>query len=275
MFRGRHVQRAASAINYALSLHNLPALANLTLPKAVKSAARKTRRRPRRQAQVMERQEVAQILDKWGNAAEQWKRWVALLVGLSVCTLARWADAQFPVRGIILPDNDAAEICLPRRKNRQEGQTFWAAVPPSATVRLLRRMVRSLGFDFDPLTGAARAPRQAYLFPVLTHVKGSGRRGRAHWEVTPSTRPLNKKQYSVYLRLFRRALQDCCGMSPTESALFSLHSGRRTGDTLLRVGGKTQQERMSAGCWLDKDSEQLYNQFSLAERLKIYAATAI
>ena len=104
---------------------------------------------------------------------------------------------------------------------------------------------------------------------------GSGRRGRAHWEVTPSTQPLSKKQYGVYLRLFRRALQDCCGMSPTESALFSLHSARRTGDTLMRVAGKTQEERMSAGCWLDADSERLYNQYTLAEKLKLYAATAI
>ena len=87
--------------------------------------------------------------------------------------------------------------------------------------------------------------------------------------------PLGKAQYGVYLRLFRRVLQACCGMSPTEAALFSLHSGRRTGDTLMREAGLSQEARMSAGCWLDADSERLYNQYTLAERLELYAATAI
>ena len=43
----------------------------------------------------------------------------------------------------------------------------------------------------------------------------------------------------------------------------------------MRAAGRTQEERMSAGCWLDADSERLYNQYTLAEKLKLYAATAI
>ena len=83
------VHRAASAINYVLGLHDLPALANLTLPKAVKSAARKTRRRPRKQAKVIARREVQQIVNKWGTAREEWKRWVALLIAPAAWCLCR------------------------------------------------------------------------------------------------------------------------------------------------------------------------------------------
>ena len=166
-------------------------------------------------------------------------------------------------------------MCMPRRKNRQEGQVFWAALPPSLTVQLLRELVASLGCSFDPVTGAAAAPANSYLFPRLQHVPGSGRKGGAQWKVVPSQAPLDKTQYGVYLRLFRRALKECCAFTPREAALFSLHSGRRTGNTLNRRAGKSQEERMAAGCWLAQDSERLYNDYTLEERADLFSATAI
>ena len=270
------VTRAATAINYVLGLHDLPPLANLTLAKAVKSAARKTRRRPRKQAAIMEVSECADIVNKWGFKSEEpWKRWVALLIGLEVGTVARWADLNVPICGIILPRSGAGEMCMPRRKNRQEGQVFWAALPPSMTVQLLRELVASLGYSFDPVTGAAAAPADAFLFPRLQHVPGSGRKRGAQWKVVPSRAPLDKTQYGVYLRLFRRALKECCALTPRLAALFSLHSGRRTGNTLNRRAGKSQEERMAAGCWLNQDSERLYNDYTLEERAELFSATAI
>ena len=98
---------------------------------------------------------------------------------------------------------------------------------------------------------------------------------RASWRVVHTTAPLSKNQYSVYLRRYRHALRECCGFSAAEAALFSLHSGRRTGDTRMRQAGVSQDLRMAAGCWLDRDSEQLYNDMTDAEREALFANTVV
>ena len=55
-------------------------------------------------------------------------------------------------------------------------------------------------------------------------------------------------------------------MTRGEAALFSLHSGRRTGDTWMRKAKLDQEQRMMAGCWLNKDSEAMYNDMDDFER---------
>ena len=77
------------------------------------------------------------------------------------------------------------------------------------------------------------------------------------------------------MRRYREALRECCQFSKTETALFSLHSGRRTGDTLLRQAGVSQEMRMAAGCWLDRDSEAMHNDMTDAERGALFQNTAV
>jgi hypothetical protein len=269
------VHRVAQSVNFVLNLRGFAKLANLPLAKAVKRSADRQRKGPRKKASVMRRHEVAQIVTLWGARGQPlWKRWIALFVGLAVCTLARWADMRFPLCGLILPAEGAASVCMPRRKNRQTGETFWAAVPPSATCELLRDLVASKGFAINAC-GEVQAPEGAFLFPILKHVPSSGRSKRATWQVEHVNAPLSKNQYGVYLRRYRAALRACCSFSSTEAALFSLHSGRRTGDTLLRRSGVSQDLRMAAGCWLDRDSEALYNDMSDTEREALFAHTAV
>ena len=270
--------RAAGAINFVMGLHDLEPVANKALPKAVKHFADMTRKRPRKQAAVNTRLEIIQILEDYGsnsnNGLHEWRRWIALFVGLATCTLARWADVQFPVAGLFLPSAGDAQICMPKRKNRQTGNVFWASVPDSRTLTLLRELLVERGCVITD-QGEVLAPPGTYLFPALVHNRGSGRRGAASWSVVPQTGPLSKNQYRVYLKLYRRALRDCCGMSKTQAGLFSLHSGRRSGDTLLRRAGVPQDLRMAAGCWLDANSEQLYNELSARERIEVFGSCAL
>ena len=271
-------QRAAGAINYVMSLFDLEAVANKTLPAAVKSYANLTRKRPRRQAAVHTREEVVQILEGFGskdnNGVHEWRRWVALFVGLATCTLARWADAQFPLEGLFLPEGGTAQICMPRRKNRQVGNVFWASVPDSRTLALLKELLIERGCVIMP-SGEVVAPPGMFLFPRLVHRAGSGRRGEAIWDVVPQCCKLGRNQYRVYLKLYRRALRACCNMTKTQAGLFSMHSGRRTGNNLLRRAGVPQDVRMAAGCWLDADSEQLYTELSEKERLEVFGHAAV
>ena len=159
---------------------------------------------------------------------------------------------------------------MPKRKNRQTGEVFWASVPPSATCELLRDMLGSMGYSVTA-EGVVNAPSNAFLLPALVHKQSSGRRQRAFWDVKPMFAALDKNQYGVYLRRYRQALRECCYMSKDEANLFSLHSGRRSGDTWLRKAGVTVDMRMAAGCWLDRDSEALYNDMSDAEREALFA----
>ena len=114
-----------------------------TTPESVKSVMLKTRAKPKRKAKTLLEVEVMVILCVWGNVAQPpWKRWVALYIVLSVATLARYSDIKrVPMRGIILIDGGGAEVCMPRRKNRQTGQVFWAALPPAGATALLRDLL--------------------------------------------------------------------------------------------------------------------------------------
>ena len=263
--------RAAQAINFVLDLRGVSKLANAPLSAAVKRSADRQRKRPRKKAMVMCRHEVAQIVEQWGDRSQPaWKRWIALFVALACCTLARWADLKFPLSCVILPPQGAASVCMPKRKNRQTGEVFWASVPPSATCELLRDMLGTLGYSVTA-EGVVDAPDNAYLFPALIHRQSSGRRKRAFWDAQPMFYALDKKQYGVYLRRYRQALRECCAMSKDEANLFSLHSGRRSGDTWLRQAGVPAEMRMAAGCWLDRDSEALYNDMADAEREALFA----
>lgn len=275
--------KAAAAINFVMGLRDLEPVANKTLPKAVKRSANLQRKRPRKKAGVLSRHEVEQVLDEWGSDANagdrEWRRWVALLVGLSVCTLARWADAQFPLAGLYLPEGQAAQVCFPKRKNRQTGDVFWASVPSSKTLSLLRELLALRGHSVSD-AGEVQAPRGAFLFPALVHRAGSGRRADAVWEVKEHFGRLGKSQYKVYLKLFRRALQGCCGFTKPQSLLFSLHTARRTGNTWLARGKPgvapvSQDMRMAAGCWSARSSEVLYNELSDADRAALFGVAAV
>ena len=239
--------RAAQAINFVLDLRGVSKLANAPLSAAVKRSADRQRKRPRKKAMVMNRHEVAQIIEQWGSRGQPaWKRWIALFVALACCTLARWADMKFPLSCIILPPQGAASVCMPKRKNRQSGEVFWASVPPSATCELLRDMLGSMGYSVTA-EGVVNAPSNAFLLPALVHKQSSGRRQRASWDVKPMFAALDRNQYGVYLRRYRQALRECCYMSKDEANLFSLHSGRRSGDTWLRKAGVSVDMRMAAG----------------------------
>jgi hypothetical protein len=271
------VQRAASAINYVMDLHNLGKVANTPVAKAVKRSTVVSRKRPRLKAGVLSKNDVFDYVFTWGSPQQpEWKRWVALFVGLSTCTLMRWADGQIPLSCVRLPaDETFSEVCMPQRKNRQNGETFWAAVPPSCTLKLLRDLITdSLGYSISK-EGAVLAPDDAFLFPALIHVAGARQGPEAHWKVEPSHTKLSRGQYGVYLRRYRIGLQECCNMTRAEASLFSLHTGRRTGDTWMRKAKLDQEKRMMAGCWLAKDSEAMYNDMDDLERLELFSHTAV
>jgi hypothetical protein len=223
------------------------------------------------------RNEVELILKHWGKSTVVFKRWIALFMCLCTASLGRFSDMKIPAHAVILPPpaTSGAEICMAKRKNRQKGEAFWSALPPSGTRTLMRRLLRERGYQFGD-EGEVLGAGTDFLLPRIVHDPSSGRHaGFARFDCEVTDKPLDKSQYKTYLKLIRRALRECCGFSKAQADLFGTHSFRRTGDSMMRREGKTQCERQGAGAWVHKSSETAYSDLSIGERVRLFGASCV
>ena len=172
--------------------------------------------------------------------------------------------------GIFFFASGGVDVCMPRRKNRQNGQVFWASLPPAGAVELLRQLLLAdPAVTVDLKSGQVQAQPGRFLLPQLIFI------GRDTWAVQATFQPLSQKQYQVYRRRVFRCLEEVLGYTETQAKLFGLQSFRRTGDTLMWQKGARPEDRKVAGAWRLQESEEGYTEAPLRERMVVFSASTV
>ena len=73
--------------------------------------------------------------------------------------------------------------------------------------------------------------------------------------------------YHKFLRRFRRALRECCGLKKAEAALFGMQSLRRGGNTALWRKGASQDQRLAMGAWKTPEVEEGYLDWLMEDKI--------
>ena len=206
---------------------------------------------------------IRAITEKWGSAPEWWKRQVTLMILASMCAIARaggsceclkhglsWVradgtlehDSRFIpptichnmrcvkpscVRGLLL--------LLPFRKNKQSTPS-WMPILERNTLRILCEHLRFLRRE---------RVTSAHLF--VPRRKRIVRGVHVFVPATNSPTPMTPNQLRS---LFRQAIVECCGLTPTQAAMFGTHSVKNGAVEALRASGVQSETRRQLGDWM-------------------------
>ena len=277
------VKAAKRAINFLRSLCDSPPLDDDLNVRLLARAARTSVSRTVRQSPAMSIHLVRAIYSVWGSSDVWWKRMVALMVMLAICTVARGAEVVSCLReGIawVRPDGTQVRspyfvpeltmgpdgpvtgsqvkgfmVLLPSRKNRQASPT-WIPVIASVAISLLAVHVQWLD--------TTRGPRCGALFPTRM---ASRRAGRRVYVTAPN--PVTAMSVDSFRLLLRQALTECCGMRTDQAAHYGTHSMRIGAVEYLRSVGVSAEIRQQLGGWMSASSALGYLQLPVSAQFNI------
>ena len=227
---------------------------------------------------------VASIVASWGNDPVWWKRQIAFMILLMFCTLGRggevvaclrtgfsWVlqngllplDADNFVPGHQCTDSSCSRpncvrgflILFPSRKNRRNSPT-WLPVAERSAVRLFARHIRWLG----------TLPAGDTMFPARIRQRGRGRNN-----ITFSPNHASAMSSATFLTLLRKALVECCGLTPSQAAMYGKHGGRVGGLEELRRCGAPEELRQQVGDWMSREVALSYLQLNPGAQFDVLA----
>ena len=206
---------------------------------------------------------VRAITEKWGSAPEWWKRQVTLMVLVALCSVARaggtceclrhglsWvkADGSLVHDTRIIPSTFCSHsncsrascvrgvlLLLPFRKNKQSTPS-WMPILERHTLRLLADHLRFLRREGVTAT---------HLF--IPRRKRIVKRQHVFVPAKASQTPMTPDKLRF---LFRQAIVECCGLSPTQAAMFGTHSVKNGAVEALRASGVDSETRQQLGDWM-------------------------
>ena len=277
------VKAAKRAINFMRSLCGAKPLEDDLNIRLFARAASRSVARTVRQSPGLPLAFARAIAANWGASDVWWKRMVALMVTLGLCTVARGAEVVSCRReGLVWVRSDGTQVrspyvvptmaaiqasansapaikgfmvLLPSRKNRQATPT-WIPVIANMVISLLIVHVRWI----DSLRG----PRCGCLFPARVPARRAGKR-----VYTPSLQPDTAMSVESFRHLLRQALAECCGLSAGQAAEFGTHSLRIGAVELLRNVGVPAEVRQQLGGWMSANSALGYLQLPVSAQFNI------
>ena len=276
------VDAAKRAINLLRSMVGAASLDDNPLVRLLSKAARNARVRTVRQSPALPEPFVKRIINLWGSHDSWWRRQIALMMVLGICTLARGAEIVSCRRhGVVWVRLDGTQVrepsfvppllalkqfsgvllLFPSRKNKQANPT-WIPVMSILALRLLSRHL----FWFDEVRRSRRIPPSVdtCLFPA----RRSGRQDGVR-----VYHPANSLQAAMSVdslrSLLRQALVLCCRLSTRQAREFGTHSLRIAAVELLRAKGVSADLRQQLGGWMSSSSALRYLQLPVNAQFAI------
>jgi hypothetical protein len=223
---------------------------------------------------------VSAIISEWGSSPIWWKRQTALMIVLSVCTLAR-GDESVSCRqdGIAWIRHDGTQVrhrlfgypehlelsalnhlrgflvLFPSRKNKLATPT-WLPVVNAAVMLMLAKHLHWLA-GHRPGTGGC-------LFPA----RKLTRKGYAS-TFAASAYPNRAMSAHSFRLLIRLALVECCGLSEGQAKEFGTHSLRTGAIEILRQKGVPAEIRQQLGGWMSASSALGYLQLPVGAQFNL------
>ena len=236
---------------------------------------------PQGQSNAMPVVIIGKIVAEWGESIVWWKRQVALMVLLALCTLARGAGINTCTRkGVSWVRNDGTTYCgrekptkhcndkgckregcvrgflllLPFRKNRQL-QPTWMPVAERSAVKMMSDHLAWLELHrckSDKLFIARKVGRhnRRMIFP-------------------PNLSRTSSMSNQSFRTLLRQAIEECCGLSPAQSSSYGTHSFRLAAMELLRKRGASAELRQQMGDWMSPKVALRYLQLDATAQFDI------
>lgn len=161
------------------------------------------------------------------------------------CDNARCPE-EFCLRGVL--------ILLPIRKNSQAKPT-WVPVAERRALRMLHEHVSWL---------RRVSPSAVHLFPARRRVSTRGQ-----VSFTVNRRANSVMSVKSFRQLTRRALQEACGLSKEQAAMFGTHSARIGAIEALRAKGVPAELRQQLGGWLSSAAALGYLQLTPAAQFNL------
>jgi hypothetical protein len=258
------VDSAKRAINLIRALTNVePAESNVSVQLLAK-AARNIVVAAVRQSPAFPIRLVAIIVLRWGKAKTWWKRQIALMILIAVCTFGRGAEMCACLRrGIEWVAKDGSIIRGPitqlqrsagpgfsldravrgflilfsTRKNRLSTPS-WVPVAEKSAINLLAIHLAWLS------TVGSKSPAM-----FLARRVGRSRGARVY---LPNTSHSSEMSTDTFRTLIRAALTECCKFSPTQAKEFGTHSCRLAAMELMRRNGVPAELRQQMGDWMSE-----------------------
>ena len=277
------VKAAKRAINFLRSLCGSPPLDDDLNIRLLARAARTSVSRTVRQSPAMSIHLVHAIYTVWGSSSVWWKRMIALMVLMAICTVARGAEVVSCLReGLVWVRPDGTQVrspyfvpeltmgpdgpvtgsqvkglmvLLPSRKNRQASPT-WIPVIATAAISLLAVHVQWLD--------SIRGPRCGALFPARVSSRQAGRR-----VYVTAPNPVTAMSVDSLRLLLRQALTECCSLRPDQAAHYGTHSMRIGAVEYLRSVGVPAEVRQQLGGWMSASSALGYLQLPVSAQFNI------
>lgn len=277
------VKAAKRAINFLRSLCGSPPLDEDPNIRLFARAARRLVARTVRQSPGMPMAFARAILAAWGASGVWWRRMIALMALLAICTVARGAEVVSCLReglswvrpdgtqvrspyfvpaltiGAGGPESESAVkgfmVLLPSRKNKQTSPT-WIPVVAVSVISLLAVHIRWLDSTMGTRCGT--------IFPARVVARRAGRRA-----YVPASKPDAAMSVDSFRRLLRQALIECCGLSPGQAAQYGTHSLRIGAVEYLRSIGISAEMRQQLGGWMSASAALGYLQLPVSAQFNI------
>ena len=277
------VDAAKRAINFLRSLVGAPPVDSDPNVRLLARSVRHSFARTVRQSPAFPAVFARVVINRWGSSDVWWKRMVALMIILALCTVARGAEVVSCRReGItwVCPDGTQVRsslfnpaqavgsvgpalmnkvrgfmILFPSRKNHQSTPT-WVPVISAAVVSLLAKHIQWLD--------QVRGPSRGCLFPAHRSTRVAGVR-----LYNPKLSPESAMSVDSFRLLVRQALTQCCRLSPRQAAHFGTHSLRVGAVELLRSKGVPAETRQQLGGWMSAASALGYLQLPVAAQFNL------
>ena len=225
---------------------------------------------------------IRAITAKWGSAPEWWKRQVTLMILAALCAVARAGGsceclrhgvAWVRANGTLVHDSRIIPrvfcstakcskatctrgvlLLIPFRKNKQSTPS-WMPIMERNTLRLLSdhlRFLRSAGV------------KSPHLFVPRRKRVVSGR--HIFVPAVDSPTPISPDSLKT---LFRQAIVECCGLTPTQASLFGAHSIKNGAIEALRASGVKSETRKQLGDWMSPAVALSYLQLDPSAQFKL------
>ena len=241
--------------------------------------------RTRRQSPPMLAAFIAATISEWGFSDLWWERQVALMMVTMFCSLGRGGSViQCLRKGVSWVRKDGtqffahegppAQVCCdrptcdnprcvrgflllyPARKNHQNVPS-WIPIAEKSAIRMMARQLEWL----------KSLPPGRYLFPARAKIRPRAPAGPIHF--VPKTEYDSQMSAKTLRSLIRRALVECCGLTPTQSDRYGTHSPRNGTVEELRKCGVPSELRQQLGHWMSKQVALSYMQLNPAAQFDI------
>jgi len=233
-----------------------------------------------RQSPAFQPSYVQAIVMHWGSSPVWWKRMVALMILLAICTVARGAEIVSTRRdGLAWVRNDGTQIrqegfcpltefdsrhdlmaavkgfllLFPSRKNKSSTPS-WIPVISATVISLLARHIRWID--------ARRPGSGGCLFPARASRRNQGSR-----VYDPALdRPMGVDAFRMLIRM---ALVEACGLTQAQAAEYGTHSLRVGAIELLRRKGVSAELRQQLGGWMSASCALGYLQLPVSAQFNV------